>query len=93
MVNKPNILLVDSINEESRQIVKILSDKYSVHIEEEYGGAADYMERECPGLVLLNAGRGEEDPGCPGAGEQGERGRVPGDPGRGCRPDRETSAR
>lgn len=37
MVNKPNILLVDSINEESRQIVKILSDKYSVHIEEEYG--------------------------------------------------------
>ncbi len=61
MVNKPNILLVDSINEESRQIVKILSDKYSVHIEEEYGGAADYMERECPGLVLLNAGRGEED--------------------------------
>ena len=61
MVEKPHILLVDSVKEESRYIVQILSDKYCVHIEEEYGGASDYLEKESPDLILLNAEIGGRD--------------------------------
>ena len=61
MAEKPHILLVDAVQEESRYIVRILGDKYCVHGEEGYEGAADYLAKEHPDLILLNAEIGGQD--------------------------------
>lgn len=59
MAGKPIILLVDAQKEESRYIEKILGKKYCVHIEEDCGGAWDFLRKESPELILLNGDMGE----------------------------------
>ena len=59
MAGKPIILLVDAQKEESRYIEKILGKKYCVHIEEDCGGAWDFLRKESPDLILLNGDMGE----------------------------------
>lgn len=54
MADTPIILLVDEDQERSQYTVKILGNKYCIHIERNRGGAEDYLQKEIPDLILLN---------------------------------------
>lgn len=61
MKEKPIILLVDAVQEESCHLVQILGEKYSVHSEKNEKGAEAYLEDRHPDLILLNSDIGGMD--------------------------------